>query len=52
MRRYYADESEVDRLVNRINHQQSQKGIFVNIAVKPYRGKKYDPQRTVVVVVG
>lgn len=25
---------------------------FCNVAVKPYKGKKYDPENTVVVVVG
>lgn len=52
MRRYYVAKSEADQLIGRINQQQSKTGIFANIAIKPYRGKKYDPQNTVVVVVG
>lgn len=52
MRRYYVAKSDIDRIVNQINRYQNKKGIFVNIAVKPYRGKKYDPPNTVVVVVG
>ena len=52
MRRYYVAKSEADRLISRINQQQSKTGIFVNVAIKPYRGKKYDPQNTVVVAVG
>lgn len=52
MRRYYVAKSDVDRIVNQITRQQNKKGIFVNVAVKPYCGKKYDPQNTLVVVVG
>lgn len=52
LRRYYVAKSDVDRIVNQITRQQNKKGIFVNVTVKPYCGKKYDPQNTVVVVVG
>lgn len=52
MRRYYVDKSKADQLVKRINQQQSKSGVFINIAIKPYHGKKYDPQNTVVVIVG
>lgn len=52
MRRYYMAKSDTDRIMNQINRQQSKTGIFVNIAVKPYHGKEYDPQNTVVVMVG
>lgn len=45
MRRYYVAESEAGQLVNQINQQQSKMGIFVNITIKPYRGKKYDPKK-------
>lgn len=53
MRRYYYVAIEdVDRVIFQLNRQQNKKGIFVNIAVKPYHGKEYDPQNTVVIVVG
>lgn len=52
MLRYYVAKSDVDQIVNQLNRHQNKTGIFVNITVKPYRGKKYDPQNTVVVVVG
>lgn len=52
MRRYYVAIADVDRMINHLNRQQSKKGIFVNIAKKPYHGKKHDPQNTVVIVVG
>lgn len=52
MRRYYVNKSEADQVVNRINRQQHKDNWFVNIAIKPYHGKKHDPQNTVVVVVG
>lgn len=52
MTRIYVDKSDVDKTVANINHQQSQAGVFINIAVKPYMGKKYDPARTAVIVVG
>ena len=52
MRHYYVTKLEAKQLVDRLNRQQSKSGIFANISIKPYRGKKYDPQNTVVVVVG
>ena len=52
MRRYYVAISDVDWVVRQLNRQQNKKGIFVNIAVRAYHGKKYDPQNTVVIVVG
>ena len=52
MRRYYVAKSDTDRIVNQINRQQSKTSIFVNITVTPYHGNKYDPQNTVVVMVG
>lgn len=52
MKRYYVDKSTADQFVNRISQQQSKSGVFVNIAIKPYHGKKHDPQNTVVIVVG
>lgn len=52
MRRYYVATEDVDRVINQLNRQQNKKGIFVNIAIKPYHRKKYDPQNTVVIAVG
>ena len=52
MRRYYATKLEAKQIVERINRQQSKSGIFANISIKPYRGKKHDPQNTVVIAVG
>jgi len=49
---YYVLKSETSQIVDQINQKQSKSGIFVNISIKPYRGKKYDPQNTVVIVVG
>lgn len=52
MRRYYVATEDVDRVINQLNRQQNKRGIFVNIAIKPYHGKQYDPQNTVVIAVG
>lgn len=52
LRRYYVAKSEVYQVISQINRQQNKRGIFVDVAVKPYRGKKYDPENTVVIVVG
>ena len=52
MRRYYVNKDEAENLVNLINKQQHRNKEFFNIAVKSYLGKKYDPENTVVVVVG
>ena len=52
LRRYYVTKSEVYQVISQINRHQNKRGIFVNVAVKTYRGKKYDPENTVVIVVG
>lgn len=35
-----------------ISWAQSQAGTFYNIQVKPYRGKKYNPETYVTIVIG
>ncbi len=52
MRRYYVNKAEAENLIDRINQQQHKQNRFINISVKPYHGKKYDPTNTVVIVVG
>lgn len=37
----YARSEDVDRIVNEINKAQCRAKIFVNIAVKDYKSKKY-----------
>lgn len=52
MRRYYVDIAKADQFVKRINKRQCKNKVFVNIAIRPYQGKKYSSKSTVVVVVG
>lgn len=52
MKRYYVEKSSVQNLIERITAAQQKANNFCNVAVKPYKGKKYDPENTVVVVVG
>ena len=52
MRRIYVDKSEVDKAIAEINSTQNRAKMFINVAVKPYKGKKYDPDRTAVIVIG
>ena len=52
MKRYYIDKSKMDNFLKEITAAQHKANIFSNVSVKPYRGKKYDPRNTVVVVVG
>lgn len=52
MKRYYTKKSDVKSLLKKITEAQQKANNFCNVSVKPYRGKKYDPRNTVVVVVG
>ena len=52
MRRIYISKTEVPEALARINRLQNARKEFVNVAVKPYRGKKYDPESTAVLVIG
>lgn len=52
MKRYYIEKSKIDNFLKEITEAQQKANIFSNVSVKPYRGKKYDPEDTVVVVVG
>lgn len=49
---YYVKKFEVDNFISRLSQWQSAKKCFENISVKPYYGKKYDPENTVCIVVG
>lgn len=51
-RYYYVRVTEAHAKIMQITRQQIKTNCFVNISVKSYRGKKYDPLQTVVVVVG
>ena len=52
MKRYYVEKSSVQNVIERITAAQQKANSFCNVAVKPYRGKKHDPENTVVVGVG
>ena len=52
MKRYYIEKSKRYNCLKEITATQQKTNIFANVSVKPYRGKKYDPRNTVVVVVG
>ena len=51
-KRYCVDKSEVSDLLERINRRQAKENLFVNVRVVPYRGKKYDRDKTVTVIEG
>lgn len=50
--RYYVDAEKADEAIARITRRQIRTGEFFNVAVKPYKGKKYGKKTTVVIVVG
>ena len=52
MKRYYIEKSKIDNFLKEITAAQQKANNFCNVSVKPYRGKKHDPEDTVVVVVG
>lgn len=52
MKHYYIEKSKMNNFLKEITAAQQKANIFSNVSVKPYRGKKYDPRNTVVVVVG
>lgn len=52
MKRYYINKADTEKVIDQITAAQRKANNFCNVAVKPYKGKKYDPENTVVVVVG
>ena len=49
--RYYVNKKDVQDTVDKLNKRQCKRGVFYNIAVKEYKGKKY-PADTMVVIEG
>lgn len=52
MKRYYINKADTEKVIRQITAAQQKANRFCNVNVKPYKGKKYDPENTVVVVVG
>lgn len=53
MRRYYyIDKKDTNKVLEEITKAQVKANCFVNVSVKPYNGKKYNKENTVVVTVG
>lgn len=52
MKRYYINKADTKKVIDQITAAQRKANNFCNVAVKPYKGKKYDPENTIVVVVG
>lgn len=52
MTRYYIDKAQTQEVLQAISEAQREANCYVNVQVKPYRGKKYNPDTTVVIVVG
>lgn len=52
MKRYYIDKSQTENFIQKITKKQIKENWFCNVSVKPYKGKKYDPENTVVICVG
>lgn len=52
--KYYmhVKKSDVADKIKYLNWTQSQAGTFYNIRVAPYRGKKYNPETYVTIVLG
>lgn len=51
-RRLYVRKDEIDDVVSQITQQQIKANRFVNVEIRPYKGKKYDPDQTAVVIIG
>lgn len=52
MKRIYINKKDVRNVLAEITREQAARKTFVNVQVKEYCGKKYDPAETVVVVIG
>lgn len=52
MRRIYIPKEKTPEALEQITREQSRRGVFVNVEVKPYRGRKYDPEKTTVIQIG
>jgi hypothetical protein len=49
---YHIKKTSVPAFIRRLNAIESKTGIFYNIAVLPYRGKKYSPDLYATVKIG
>lgn len=49
---YLVHKNTTEKHVERFNKIQCEIGIFANIAIKPYTGKKYNPQTMQYIVIG
>lgn len=52
MTRYYINKKDIDKTLQKITEAQTKSRVFVNVSVKPYHGKKYDRENTVVITIG
>ena len=52
MKRIYTKKKDADRIMSEISKAQKRANVFINVSVKPYKGKKYSKSDTVVIVVG
>lgn len=52
MKRYYINKVDTEKVIKQITAAQRKANNYYNVAIKPYKGKKYDPENTVVVVIG
>lgn len=44
MKRYYINKADTEKVIDQITAAQRKANNFCNVAVKPYKGKKYDPE--------
>ena len=48
----YTNRDQVKQTLAQITAQQTRNNLFVNVSVKPYRGKKHDQAKTVSIKIG
>lgn len=51
-KRLYINKEDLNDTLTAITAAQVKANTFLNVAVKEYHGKKYDPQNTLVIVIG
>ena len=50
--RYYIDKAKREEVLRELTRIMTKRNEFLNIDIKPYKGKKFDQQTTEVVIVG
>lgn len=52
MKRIYVEKEKASQALEEISRIQQRRNEFINVTIKEYHGKKFDPATTAVIVIG